>query len=169
MTPQTPFFRNPCMTFILPLNLFFYIFGTEITRMKPKISLTFNNKVLRSDDSQNSQCHVPALNRFLNLPLIPGLLVLKCVIKPNPPVVLFCVVPEEQQLPAVRSTAFDFGSLFFLARGTILVKWREAAPPQLLHRLDGKHSFFENLAILAEIAEPYGQREVFEVACGSYT
>lgn len=74
-------------------------------------------------------CHVSALNRFLNLPLIPGLLVLKCVIKPNPLVVLLCVAPEEQQLPAVKRTAFDLGSLFFF----IYFFWQEFSGTRLPH------------------------------------
>ena len=74
------------------------------------------NKSLRADVSLIHHvpgCHVSALNGFLNVSLIPGLLVVKCVIKPNPLVVLFGVLPEEPQLPAVKHTALDFGSLFW--------------------------------------------------------
>lgn len=49
--------------------------------------------------------------------LIPRLLVLKCVIRPNPLVVRFGVVSEVPQLPAVKHTALDFEFLLFLGAG----------------------------------------------------
>lgn len=55
--------------------------------------------------------------------LIPRLLVLKCVIRPNPLVVRFGVVSEVPQLPAVKHTALDFEFLlFFWAGGAIPVR-----------------------------------------------
>lgn len=124
------------------------VFVRRLTGVDPEISLNFDKWITRSRCLPNSPCacHVSALNGFLNSSLIPGLLVLQCVIKPYPLVVLFGVVPEEPQLPAVKHTALDFESSFFLCQEERLQFSRKRLPhPNWFIDLMEHIKFFEYL------------------------